>query len=157
MWLCIDVFFEGILFSSYSICCNCIYQQLSIKAVSFHSPQHPPWLASTLFFRLWPCTNYWVMFATITEPFFSLFPWRRAWHARAFKGETNPYHFHCTKMCSLSSTAILPQADKTLLETSPSNALLFSQLVFLQQSRNLKHTQYLWTLCGFGWKVKSHC
>lgn len=57
-----------------------------------------------LFFRKWLCTNYRAMFATISEPFFSLFPWRQHDMPTASKRgrETNPVSFPAPK-CFLSS------------------------------------------------------
>lgn len=89
-----------------------------------------------LFFRQWLCTNYWVMFATNTEPFFSLFPWQRPWHAwRLQKREGDkPCLFHCAKMPSLPSTAILSQANVTQLLSSHNNTQLFSLMQYFHHS-----------------------
>lgn len=56
-----------------------------------------------LFLRKWLLTNYWVMFATTSEPFFSLFPWQRHDMPGASERgrETNPVFFTAPK-CLLS-------------------------------------------------------
>lgn len=69
------------------------------------------------------------MFATISEPFFSLFPWQR--HDMPGASETGrgdkPFLSHCAKMPSLPSTAILSQANTTQRHTSHNKTLLFTQ------------------------------
>lgn len=69
------------------------------------------------------------MFATISEPFFSLFPWQR--HDMPGASETGrgdkPFHSHCAKMPSLPSTAILSPANITERRTSHNKTPTFTQ------------------------------
>lgn len=68
------------------------------------------------------------MFATISEPFFSLFPWQR--HDMPGASETGrgdkPFLSHCAKMPSLPSTAILSPANTTERRTSHNKTPTFT-------------------------------
>lgn len=69
-----------------------------------------------LFLRKWLLTHYWLMFATISEPFFSLFPWQQHDMSSASEREreTNPdFFFHCTKKPSRPSPAFFPPHKHT--------------------------------------------
>lgn len=103
---------------------------------SRHSSRHR-FLSSNhfLLLRKWLHTNYWAMFATISEPFFSLFPWQQHDMPTACKRgrETNPVSFTAPK-CLLSSVCLfnLPgnQKEKQQNVTSfPTFLLSFQQLI----------------------------